>query len=123
MSWIAKTLLEIGQDWGVGTLEMGPEGVVAFEIKGDTVGIQLLDESVLIYRLRAFSASTSLSLFHMLRLGHFSHLRANVLQTGLTKDGRLCVATRIAERGFDLIAFRNAFEELSERLNAVAALA
>lgn len=122
MSWIEDTLADIGRDLGLGSLQMGPQRLVTFEIRGDTVGIQLLDDTVLIYRLSTAPAAPTVSLYHLLQLGHFENLRARPLQTGLTSDSRICVATRIPARTFDRVTFRQAFEDLSERMQSVAAL-
>jgi len=122
MNWIAETLAEIGRDLGLGPLQMDSQRLVAFEIDADSVGIQLLDDTVLIYRLSGAEAGPALSRYHLLQLGHFENLRTRPLQTGLTSDGRICLATRVTVREFDRVTFRQVFADLSERMRSVAAL-
>jgi len=113
MSWIEQTIAEFGRGLGIDDLRLNERRHVQLALgSGGLLGIEVVEDTVLVFLSREVSPHDPELRMRALRLCHFKRQWPFPVQAGLRGNDRLILLARIPERQFSLSTLEQAMDLL-----------
>ena len=114
MNWLEQALHDIGEDLGVGPIELDENHSARLMIDSDLLGIEHHGEEVLIYLSGALDVPDEGSWLQRLERVHYNQRLPRSVQLALAAENQLVALSRCPDREFSHPLFLQTMDLLSQ---------
>ncbi|MEO1998664.1 MAG: CesT family type III secretion system chaperone [Planctomycetaceae bacterium] len=114
MNWLEQVLKEIGDDLGVGPIELDENRSARLQVDADILGIEHRGEEVLIYLSGALAVPDEDSWLRRLELVHYNRRLPRGVQLAVAPENQLVALSRCHDREFSHPVFLQTWDMLTQ---------